>query len=97
MENPFFIELLEAGMVVCFGAAWPISIHKSITSKTSKGKSFVFLLVIFAGYILGVSRKVITDTYSIAFYAYCLNLLMVGADSMLWLINHHRHDKKAQS
>ena len=40
-------ELLETFMVLAFGVSWPISIYKSYTSKTAKGKSLAFLLLIY--------------------------------------------------
>jgi hypothetical protein len=40
-------------MLVCFGAAWPASIYRSWTSRTVAGKSLVFLIIVFAGYIAG--------------------------------------------
>jgi len=50
-------SLLETIMLLCFGAAWPFSIYKSYKSKSNKGKSLPFLLVIFIGYIAGASHS----------------------------------------
>jgi hypothetical protein len=86
-------EVLEFGMIACFGAAWPISIHRSVKSRTTKGKSFVFLLIVLVGYIFGIARKVFMTDYYIAFYAYCFNFMLVAVDSALWLYNYHRYDK----
>lgn len=52
MFSPF-----EALMIACFGTAWPVSIWKSYTSRRNEGKSFVFLCVIFTGYVSGVFHK----------------------------------------
>ena len=35
-------DLLEALMIICFGLSWPISIRKSYTARTAKGKSLFF-------------------------------------------------------
>ena len=35
-------HLLEALMILCFGLSWPLSIYKSWTSRTAKGKSLYF-------------------------------------------------------
>lgn len=45
MDMKLVTDLLEALMIICFGLSWPISIRKSWTSKTAKGKS-LFLNVL---------------------------------------------------
>lgn len=50
-------DLLETLMIVCFGLSWPISIRKSIVSRTAKGKSLVFECFIWLGYVFGIVRK----------------------------------------
>ena len=93
-------ELFEIIMIVSFGASWPLNVIKSWKSKTTKGKSLWFLLLIFFGYIAGITSKLINDTYMSNFsqkwyvlFFYCLNLLMVGADLLLYIRNR-RLDKK---
>ena len=44
-------EILEAAMVLCFGISWPVAIVKSWKSRTTKGKSLVFMLFIWVGYV----------------------------------------------
>ena len=44
-------------MLVCFGMAWPVSILKSWRSRTNKGKSRFFLLIVFVGYLSGLIHK----------------------------------------
>ena len=39
-------EILEAVMVICFGISWPLSIIKSVKSKSTKGKSLIFMIFI---------------------------------------------------
>ena len=56
-EGNKMTDLLEALMVVCFGLSWPISIHKSWTSRTAKGKSLFFECFIWIGYVFGIVRK----------------------------------------
>ena len=48
-------------MLLCFGAAWPFSIHKSYAfrSNAGKGKSFLFLAVLLIGYAAGAIHKVL--------------------------------------
>ena len=39
-------ELLTAIMIGCFGVSWPFSLRKAIVSKSTKGQSLLFLLLI---------------------------------------------------
>ena len=55
-------SLLESIMLICFAAAWPASIHKSWTSRTRKGKSLFFLLIVFSGYMAGITRVLLRTT-----------------------------------
>lgn len=87
-------ELFEIIMVVSFGASWPFNVMKSYRARTTKGKSLLFLLLIFFGYIAGIISKLINTQYMENFqdkwyvlFFYCLNLLMVGADLVLYFRN----------
>lgn len=73
----------EAAMLLCFGAAWPVSLYKSWVSRTTAGKSLVFLIIVEAGYLSGIAYKLTgTCDYVIAFYV--LNAAMVLADIILY-------------
>ncbi|MBR4911194.1 MAG: hypothetical protein IKZ47_07765 [Clostridia bacterium] len=52
-------EILEVIMIVSFGASWPMNVIKPYRSRTAKGKSLAFLLLIFFGYIAGITSKLI--------------------------------------
>lgn len=80
------MSVFEILMLVCFGAAWPVSIHKSITSKSIKGKSVIFLYVISFGYVMGIIHKVLYH-HDIVIVLYILNLLMVLTDLFLYYRN----------
>ena len=41
----------EIIMLVCFGMAWPFSIHKSYTTRQVGSKSLLFLVALLIGYI----------------------------------------------
>ncbi len=88
-------EIFEIIMVVLFGASWPANVIKSYKSRTTKGKSLLFLILIFLGYISGIIAKVffVPCKWYVLFF-YCLNLCMVGADLVLYCRNY-RLDKKA--
>ncbi|MDR1892434.1 MAG: hypothetical protein LBQ48_05455 [Oscillospiraceae bacterium] len=74
-------------MVVCFGASWPVSIAKSVRAKTAKGKSLIFLCLIFAGYIGGLLSKMLSGSITYVAVFYVINLVMVGIDLILYFRN----------
>lgn len=93
-------ELLEIIMIVSFGFSWPLNVIKSYKARTTKGKSQAFLLLIFFGYIAGISSKFVNPDYmaNIAtkwyvLFFYVLNFIMVGADLVMYIRNY-RLDKK---
>jgi hypothetical protein len=95
-------ELLEIIMIVSFGASWPLNVLKSYKARTTKGKSLAFLCLIFFGYIAGITSKLVNEAYMAAFaqkwyvlFFYVLNLIMVGADLILYARNY-KLDKLAQ-
>lgn len=88
------MSLLEAMMLLCFGAAWPFSIYRSAKSSSTNGKSFIFLLVLILGYLAGILNKLLYH-YDAVVYLYILNVLMVSTDAALWLRNRRREHKMA--
>jgi len=80
------MSVFEIGMLICFGAAWPANIVKSIKSKSINGKSVIFLYVISLGYVFGIIYKVTTH-FDFVTYLYALNLLMVITDLILYYRN----------
>ncbi|MBQ8880443.1 MAG: hypothetical protein IJY69_06370 [Clostridia bacterium] len=94
-------EILEIIMIVSFGASWPANVLKSYRARTTKGKSLMFLCLIFFGYIAGIISKLVNEAYMAAFASkwyvlifYVLNLIMVGLDLCLYYRNYLL-DKKA--
>ena len=80
------MSIFEVIMLVCFGAAWPVSIYKSYRSRSVAGKSILFLLIVELGYISGVIHKILSGVdYVICLYI--LNLAMVTIDIMLYIKN----------
>lgn len=87
-------EILEIIMIVSFGASWPMNVLKSYKARTTKGKSLAFLLLIFFGYIAGIASKLVNDAYMASIgskwyvlFFYVLNLIMVGADLIMYARN----------
>ncbi|MBK5200336.1 MAG: hypothetical protein JJE21_02260 [Spirochaetaceae bacterium] len=80
-------SILETVMIICFGLSWPLSIRRSITSKSTQGKSLMFMVFILIGYFAGVASKMLTQTYNLAFYFYFPNIIMVATDIVLYFKN----------
>ena len=78
----------EILMLLCFGAAWPFSIYRSIKSRSIEGKSLFFLLVVLVGYVAGVLHKILYRFDNVV-YLYALNGCMVLADIALYLRNRN--------
>ena len=96
-------EVLEIIMILSFGASWPMNVLKSYRSRTAKGKSLAFLCLIFFGYIAGIISKLLNESYMAVFaqkwyvlFFYVLNLVMVGADLILYCRNRCI-DKKVEN
>lgn len=84
MKFPIF----EAVMLVCFGMAWPVSILKSWRSRTNKGKSRFFLLIVFVGYLSGLIHKLWwQEKVDGVVWLYLLNAVMVAVDGILFYRN----------
>lgn len=80
-------QILEMLMVISFGCAWPASIIKSYRARSAKGKSLSFLCIIELGYIFGILAKIIGNNVNYVLVFYVINLLMVGADLVLYFRN----------
>ena len=87
---------LEALMIFCFGLSWPISIRKSLVSRTAKGKSLFFEVLIWVGYIFGVARKFLLwqtpgaalgFMFYLSWVFYVLNFLEITVDIGLYFRN----------
>ncbi len=89
------VDLLEALTIFCFGLSWPISIRKSLISRTAKGKSLFFEIFLLLGYLAGIIRKVIQLTaldasgllFFLSFFFYILNFIMISIDVALYFRN----------
>lgn len=101
-------DLLEALMILCFGLSWPISIRKSWTSRTAKGKSLFFEIFLLVGYIFGIVRKVILfanavsagqsegSLFYLSWFFYVLNFIEISIDVALYFRNV-KLDKERES
>lgn len=79
-------SVYEIIMLLCFASAWPFSLYKSWTSRSTKGKSIFFLYVVFCGYVAGILHKYFFAPDAVI-YIYGFNASLVLADIALYLRN----------
>ena len=92
--------MLEALTIFCFGLSWPISIRKSWTSRTAKGKSLFFEIFLLVGYACGIARKIIQTVggssgflFWLSFFFYVLNFIEISIDVALYFRNKKLDDE----
>ena len=93
-------KILEAIMLIMFGFSWPFNLLKSIRSKSTKGKSLLFLILIDIGYVAGITSKFFNISFVWAtdwwvFAIYIINFLFVSADLTMYFINRNREKAAA--
>lgn len=89
------MNLLEALMILCFGLSWPISIYRSYTARTAKGKSLFFEVFLWIGYVFGIIREFMQfssgEGLDFLFYLgwvfYFLNIAEITIDMVLYVRN----------
>ncbi|NCB74627.1 MAG: hypothetical protein EOM51_07790 [Clostridia bacterium] len=78
-------------MLCIFGASWPFNIAKSIRSKTAKGKSIIFELLVVLGYCFGLFGKLWsymhTGILAYSTWFYIADITMVVIDVILYTRN----------
>lgn len=89
-------SILETVMLVCFGFSWPLNVIKAYRAKTAKGASLPFILLIIAGYIAGISAKLITGQINYVLIAYILNLAIVSLNVVVYFRNVSLDKKRLQ-
>ena len=87
------MQIVEFIMLACFGLSWPISVYKSIKSKSTQGKSIVFIIAIIIGYISGIIGKIVNHQLTYVLIIYCFNLIVVSVDLVLFFINRKNDNK----
>ena len=94
-------EFFEILMLISFGFSWPFNLAKSIKTKSTKGKSPIFLGLIIFGYIAGIISKFVNPNFDMGskwyvLFFYFLNLIMVAADLVAYFINKANESKKME-
>ncbi len=85
-------SVFESIMLVCFGLSWPISVWKSWTSKSTKGKSIIFTAAILVGYLFGIMGKILNNNINYVLVLYLINVFFVTIDFCLYFVNR-RHEQ----
>jgi len=83
-------------MLLCFGFAWPFSIARSWKSRSTGGKSVIFLFIVIAGYVSGAIHKILYDL-DFVLVLYCVNAALVSIDAALWFRNKRLEARLAKS
>ena len=94
MNIAMITDILEALTIFCFGLSWPISIRKSLISRTDKGKRLFFEVFLLIGYACGIARKIIQVgagssgfIFFLSFFFYVLNFVEISIDVALYFRN----------
>ncbi|MCX7591059.1 MAG: hypothetical protein N2255_05465 [Kiritimatiellae bacterium] len=77
------MSTFEAGMLICFGISWPVSIAKALRTRKVVGKSPLFMVIVCLGYASGLVHKVLYS-FDVVTFLYGANLLMVAFDLFLY-------------
>ncbi|MBE7015184.1 MAG: hypothetical protein E7419_08340 [Ruminococcaceae bacterium] len=80
-------SIFETIMLVCFGLSWPINVIKAYKARTAKATSLPFILLIFTGYIAGISSKVVSGQMNYVFVVYLINLAIVLLNIVVYFRN----------
>ena len=95
MNRDLVSSIFEALMLLSFGAAWPASIYRSWTSRTTRGKSLQFMYIVLFGYCAGIIHNLIATPNYVLFF-YLLDVAMVTIDLCLYYRNR-RIEKQADA
>jgi len=78
--------IFEFLMLFCFGFSWTFSIAKSLKSKSAKGKSLGFMLLVELGYVFGIVHKLLYSRNWVI-WAYVVLFFVVAIDIALYFRN----------
>lgn len=79
-------SVYELIMLICFGISWPFAALKSYKARSTKGKSLLFLIAIWIGYVSGILHKVLYSQ-DLVIIVYIFNLTVVSIDLLLYVRN----------
>ncbi len=81
-------QLFEVGMMLCFGFSWPIACVKAYKSRTTKGISIHFVLLILTGYAFGITYKILSENINYVIIAYIFNFTAVFTYAAIYYRNY---------
>jgi len=89
-------QVFEAGMLICFGVAWPVDIYKTVRTRVTAGKSVRFMTLVLLGYLSGIVAKFLRADGGVlesVTWLYVLNAILVAVDIYLCLYFRRREPK----
>lgn len=89
-------SIFETIMLICFGLSWPINVMKAYKARTAKATSLSFILLIFTGYVAGITAKVISGQINYVLAVYIINIAIVSLNILVYFRNVSL-DKKANA
>lgn len=89
-------NLLESGMLICFGFSWPINVVKAYKARTAKSTSLAFIFLIITGYIAGICAKMVNHQYNYVLAVYLLNLVIVFTNVIVYFRNKALDNKREE-
>ena len=84
-------HVFETIMLVCFGSSWPFAILKTLRTRSTDGKSLVFLSLLVIGYLSGILNKLVAGVDPVI-WLYALNGSLVTIEIALY----HKYRRKSQ-
>lgn len=84
-------EIFEIIMLICFGCSWPITILKTLKSKTVKGITPLFYYLVLIGYISGSVYKFFYHL-NYVFFLYIINSITVLIQLFLYYYYHNKEE-----
>lgn len=80
-------SVFETIMLVCFGLSWPINVIKGYRARTAKATSLPFILLIFLGYMAGITAKLFSRQINYVFVVYLINIAIVLLNILVYFRN----------
>lgn len=82
-------EIFEIIMLICFGCSWPVTILKTVKSKTVKGITPIFYYLVLIGYISGAIYKFFYH-FNYVFFLYIINIITVSTQLCLYYYYYNK-------
>lgn len=82
-------HIFETVMLICFGCSWPFAIAKTIRTKAVEGKSIIFIMLIFIGYVAGICFKLMGH-FDHVIWLYITNGSLVFTEILLYFKYNRR-------